>query len=243
MTHRYFGAKDLSDRIAVILPAAGSSTRFGGGRNKLLESLDGRTVLARSAAAFLSRADVSLLIIATRDAGSIRTALGDLANDKRVKIVAGGECRAQSVHAALSHVPADVEWVAIHDAARPLVSQPLIDRVLKAAHEHGAAGPALQVALTVKQAAGPLPAAVEKTVPRSTLWAMQTPQIARRQELVDAFASCPIPLEQITDDLQVLEMAHKPVWLVEGEERNLKITSAIDLEIATKFLSDAASPF
>ena len=122
--------------------------------------------------------------------------------------------------------------IAVHDAARPLVSQGLIGRVLSAAFEHGAAAAALPVHLTIKQAIGPLPAPVQRTLPRHQLWAMQTPQIMRQSDLLEAFDACPIPLSEVTDDVQLLELAGKPVWLVEGEERNLKITTAMDLQMA-----------
>ncbi len=226
-----------TESFAVLLPAAGASARFGCGKNKLLETLAGQSVLARSVGAFLSRDDVSHLIIAASQPDALRQALGSIANDPRLRVVAGASCRAASVRAGLSHVPAEIEWVAVHDAARPLVSAQLINRVRRAAKEHGAAAPAMPVALTVKQATGPLPAAVEKTIPRSALWAMQTPQIVRRSDLLAAFESCPIPLEQITDDLQLLELAGIKAWLVEGEERNLKITTAIDLVLAEQILS------
>jgi len=223
----------MIERLAVILPAAGSSTRFGSGRNKLLEPLCGRTVLARSAAAFLSRRNVVLLVIATSSESAMRGALGDLANDPRVRFVSGGATRADTVRGALAHLPTEIEWVAVHDAARPLVSADVIDRVLHAAHLHGAAAPALPVSLTIKQAAGPLPAKVEHTVPRASLWAMQTPQIARRADLLAAMKACPLPADQITDDMQVLELAGHAVWLVQGDERNLKITTQMDLDLAT----------
>ncbi len=227
----------MIDRLAVILPAAGASTRFGGGRNKLLEPLNGRSVLARSAGAFLARRDVTLLLIATSSESAMRGAMGDLANDPRVTFVPGGANRADSVRSALSQVPADIEWVAVHDAARPLVTGELIDRVLLAAHQHGAAAPAMAVSLTIKQATGPLPAKVERTVPRSTLWAMQTPQVARRADLLDAMNRCSLPADQITDDMQVLELAGQAVWLVEGEEQNLKITTQLDLDLADRLIS------
>jgi 2-C-methyl-D-erythritol 4-phosphate cytidylyltransferase len=214
--------------FAVILPAAGSSTRYGGLRNKLYEILDGTTVLARSVAAFQSRSDVERIIIPTRGSPEI-------AGDK-VCLCMGGASRAHSVFSALHEVPDDIEWIAVHDAARPLVSQELIDRTLAAAVEYGAAVPALPVHLTIKQATGPLPAKVERTVPRQTLWAMQTPQIMRRSALLAAMTSCPIPLEEVTDDVQLIELAGGQVWLVEGEERNLKITTAIDLKIAEMHL-------
>jgi 2-C-methyl-D-erythritol 4-phosphate cytidylyltransferase len=113
-----------------------------------------------------------------------------------------------------------------------LVSQALIDGAFRAALEHGAAAAALPVHLTIKQAAGPLPAPVQRTVARDQLWAMQTPQAMRRRDLLDAFDACPIPLAQVTDDVQLLELCKKPVWLIEGEERNLKITTPLDLRIA-----------
>jgi 2-C-methyl-D-erythritol 4-phosphate cytidylyltransferase len=120
---------------------------------------------------------------------------------------------------------------------RPLVSQELIDLTFAAAQEHGAAVPALQVNFTVKEATGPLPALVKRTVPRQELWAMQTPQVMRRADLAEAFARCRASLEQVTDDVQLLELAGKEVWLVPGEERNLKITTPIDLIIARTLLS------
>lgn len=219
--------------FAVILPAAGSSTRYGGGRNKLLESLAGRLVIAHSLAAFLGRADVKMIVIPTASRGHLQALLPA---DPRIHLCHGGACRAQSVRQALAQIPREIEWVAVHDAARPLVSQGLIDRTLATAVERGAAVPAMPVGLTIKQADGPLPARVQRTIPRNTLWAMQTPQIMRRAELQAAFDECPIPLEQVTDDVQLLELFGREVWLVDGEERNLKITTATDLQVAAMLL-------
>ena len=219
--------------LALILPAAVNSTRFAGPRGKLLEKLGDRCVVAWSVGAFLGRSDVAQIIIATFDEPAIRAALTDAAVPlDKVQFCPGGTCRAGSVLNALKCVDARLTWVAVHDAARPLVSQELIDRTLAAAFQHGAAAPALNVNLTIKLATGPLPARVERTIDRKNLWAMQTPQIARRSELVEAFERCPIPLENITDDLQLLELIGRDVWLVDGEARNLKITTALDLPIA-----------
>ena len=216
--------------FAVILPAAGSSTRYGGARNKLFEILDGRTVLQRSMDAFIQRSDVSAIVVPSKELMDFTEQAGRIVN------APGGSSRAHSVWNALRLVSEQIEWVAIHDAARPLISQGLIDRTLIAAEEYGAAVPALPVHLTIKQATGPLPAKVERTIPRQTLWAMQTPQIMRRAALLDAFEQCPIPLEQVTDDVQLIELAGGAVWLVQGEERNLKITTAADLQIAQMHL-------
>ena len=97
--------------------------------------------------------------------------------------------------------------------------------------------PALPVALTIKQAAGPLPARVRQTVARDQLWALQTPQIMRRSVLLEAFAQCTFALEHVTDDLQLLEMTSQEAWLVEGDERNVKITTPQDLLLAELLLS------
>jgi 2-C-methyl-D-erythritol 4-phosphate cytidylyltransferase len=253
-------------KFAVILPAAGSSMRFAGGRqSKRVVELGGLPVIARAVLPFVQRSDTHQILIAVphdpfavappaqqnlsrvddpAPGGRVNEIWDALAREPQVKmclggqiaLVPGGPNRAESVRAALKRVPADVEWVAIHDAARPLVSQELIDRTLAAAVERGAAAPALPVQLTIKQATGPLPAKVQQTVPRNELWAMQTPQIVRRDTLLRAFDDCPYPLEHVTDDLQLLELCGESAWLVPGEERNLKITTPQDLMLAELFL-------
>ena len=265
--------------IAVILPAAGRSVRFG--RDKLAEMLGGASVFARSAGVFLDRLDkdVSCLVFVTTpgidprqcmtpdlierlasdspppaggarggvssfDRGVRRSippispspARGEGANT-RILFVSGGTSRAESVLNGIRAVPEGIDFVAIHDAARPLVSDALIERIFAHAFEHGSAIPALPVKLTIKQAAGPLPAKVQQTLPRANLWEMQTPQVIRRADLLEAYAACPLPLDQITDDAQVLELAGKYVWLVAGEESNLKITTPQDLLLAEQLLA------
>jgi 2-C-methyl-D-erythritol 4-phosphate cytidylyltransferase len=220
--------------FSLILPAAGKSTRFGGPRSKLLEMLNEIPVIARAIQPFLDRSDLSRIIIPCADPAGLSAVLP---KDGRIEFCDGGATRAHSVLAALKRVAADVEWVAVHDAARPLISSQLIEEALVAAKKYGAAVPALPVALTIKQADAPLPARVDRTVPRHALWAMQTPQVMRRADLLDAFARCPIPLDQVTDDVQLLELAGHPVWLIPGEERNLKVTTAVDMVVAKWWLS------
>jgi 2-C-methyl-D-erythritol 4-phosphate cytidylyltransferase len=229
----------MPDQLVVILPAAGRSMRFGPGRDKLLEMLEGRAVIARAVGAFLSRSDVGQVLLPTNQRERIEPVLRDESGqiDPRVTFCAGGPSRAESVLIALRLVPDRFEWVAVHDAARPLVSDHLIDRTFAAARQYGAAVPSLPVTLTVKQAHGPLPSRVERTIPRHTLWAMQTPQIMRRADLLAAYESCPLPLGEVTDDTQLLELAGRDVWLVEGEERNLKITTAADIRLAEMWLT------
>ena len=224
--------------FAVILPAAGQSARFGT-TNKLLAPLRGEPVIIHSLRAFLSRSDVPLIVVPTHLEGEItEVALTDVKvaiSTGRILFCRGGPSRAESVLEALRHLPREIEWVAVHDAARPLLSQGLIDRTLSLAHKHGAAVPALPVTLTIKAASGPLPALVTKTIPRDTLFAIQTPQVMRHADLVAAYSQCPIPLASVTDDVQLLELAGMETWLAAGEDRNIKITTAMDLRLAELF--------
>lgn len=221
--------------FAVILAAGGSSVRFGA--DKLHQRIADESIIGHSLMAFLQRGDVSHVIVvhaaAADPIGVPSIELRPLLDhNPRFKTCPGGENRAASVLAGLRRVPETVEWVAIHDAARPMVSQDLITRTFKAALECGCAVPAMPVQLTIKQAPGPLPADVVRTIPRHELWAMQTPQIMRRRMLLDAFAACPIPLDQVTDDAQLIELVGKPVRLIPGEEANIKITTQLDLLMA-----------
>jgi 2-C-methyl-D-erythritol 4-phosphate cytidylyltransferase len=199
----------------------------------VLEFLGDQRVISRAMTPFLARGDLARVVIACADPADL---MATLAPNDRIEFCLGGPSRAHSVWEALKRVPVDVEWVAVHDAARPLISTQLIDQTLAAAMQYGAAVPALPAALTIKQATGPLPAQVERTLLRHSLWAMQTPQIMRRTDLLEAFAKCPIPLDQVTDDVQLLELIGKPVWLIPGEEKNLKVTTGVDLVIASHWL-------
>ena len=129
--------------VAIILPAAGTSARFGADRDKLLETLDGESVIVRSVNVFLQRRDVVQVIIPTRRPDLLAP---ELPRDPRLNFCLGGACRAESVRSGLKMVHDELQWVAVHDAARPLVSQQLIDRTLAAAAEHGSAVPGLFLA-------------------------------------------------------------------------------------------------
>lgn len=235
-------AVSISPSIGVIITAAGASTRFGG--DKLGIRLGEQSVLAHSIAAFTGRAAVTEILIAlppslpgdsslAREVESLRLSLPH-AHVRFVPV--GGTSRAHTVRNAIEALVKGCEFVAIHDAARPLVSKELIDRVFAAAYDHGSAAPAVPVTSTIKLAGPSLPSLVERTIPRSTLWAMQTPQVARRTMLLDAFARCPLPLAEVTDDVQLLELVGEQVMLVPGDDRNLKITTPLDLQLARLLL-------
>ena len=228
--------------VAVIITAAGSSSRFGKshGGDKLAVKLREASVLAMSIAAFVDFDGVTEIVVAISPSLAADSELGrEIAAIRqsplghRARFVAvGGASRAHTVANALMTLTKPSAYVAIHDGARPLVSKELIARVVAAAVEHGAAAPAVPVTSTIKLAGPTLPSLVDRTVPRSTLWAMQTPQVVRRSTLADAFARCLIPLEQVTDDAQLLELVGCPVMLVAGDEHNLKITTTLDFHLA-----------
>jgi 2-C-methyl-D-erythritol 4-phosphate cytidylyltransferase len=232
-------------QVAVVIPAAGSSTRFAAaspGTSKLAAILAGQTVLSRSVAAFIGRPDVGRIIVASRHAEETRAALGHFAHDPKLTIVPGGGSRAETVALAARAVDFRYDLIAIHDGARPLVTTALIDRVFAFATQTSplrACAPALPVALTVKQCDGPLPARVQRTIPRRSLWALQTPQVVPRERFLQACESLGDKLADMTDDLQVLESAGDETWLLEGDERNLKITTRQDLSLAEELLATA----
>jgi 2-C-methyl-D-erythritol 4-phosphate cytidylyltransferase len=220
-------------QLGVVITAGGSSTRFGG--NKLVADLKGTRVLERSIRAYVGLAGEIVVATGVSADEELSTIVRAFADEPSVRFVAaGGATRAHTVRNALDSLTS--EWVAVHDGARPLVSRALIDRVMAAALATGAAAPAMPVSLTIKRSETALPALVHETVPRAALWAMQTPQMMRRADLLDAYARCPVALKDVTDDVQLLELVGKPVMLVAGDEQNLKITTPMDLRIAEWFL-------
>jgi 2-C-methyl-D-erythritol 4-phosphate cytidylyltransferase len=224
-------------RIAVIIPAAGRSSRFGGLEKKPFVGLDGRPVWQRAAEPFWSRPDVSrvYLVVAPEDRDDFRSRFGHLFAFANAEIVEGGAERFESVANALARVPSEVPFVAVHDAVRPLVTGALVDAVLRAAEEHGAAMPAVPVADTLKQV-DPETNRITGTVPRAGVWQAQTPQIFRRDWLVEAYAKRGAFEGAITDDAQLLERIGHSVIVVPGSPTNFKITTKDDLELADAVL-------
>lgn len=149
----------------------------------------------------------------------------------------GGESRQHTVRNALAYLPEQAEFVLIHDAARPLVSHALVDRLLAAARTHGAAVPALPVQDTLKRAHAD--GQVVATVPRADLYRVQTPQVFRADWLRDAYQRTDdYVLANATDDAQLLEQAGYPVFLVAGDPRNLKLTTPDDLTLLRTYVGE-----
>lgn len=226
-------------RFAVILPAAGRSTRFGGPRKKPYLSLGDRPVFLRALDLFVNRPDVAqvLLVVAADDLDGLRDSHGGILSFMGVALVAGGVERFESVANALALLSDGVTHVAVHDAVRPLATPGLIDAVFAECVEHGAALPGVPVADTLKRvdAAG----RVTETVPRAGLWAAQTPQCSRRDWLEAAYAARAALGNAITDDAQLVEAAGHPVRVVPGLATNFKITTPADLALAEAILRPA----
>lgn len=223
--------------VAVIIPAAGKSSRFGGRDKKPFVSLDGRPVWQRSAELFWNRADVSrvYLVLSPDDRDDFRARFGHVVAFANVTLVDGGAERFESVANALAQVPDAVDLVAVHDAVRPLGAPALIDAVFAAAAEHGAAMPAVAVADTLKRV-DPATNRITETIPRAGLWQAQTPQVFRRDWLVAAYAARGAVATPVTDDAQLVEALGHAVVVVPGSPTNFKITTKDDLELAEMIL-------
>jgi 2-C-methyl-D-erythritol 4-phosphate cytidylyltransferase len=229
-------------RIAVILPAAGASSRFRDKEKKVFAALDGRAVWLRAAEAFVNRDDVAqtLVVVAPGDMETFKTRYGAHLGLLGVEVVAGGAERFESVANALARVRDDVELVAVHDAARPCVTASMIDDVFAAAAKTGAALLAVPVSDTVKR--GDAAGRVEATVPRKGLWLAQTPQVFRRDWLAEAHAKRGQLGQDVTDDAQLIEAAGHPVYLVTSDASNIKITTRDDLALAAAIIKSRPAP-
>ncbi|MBX3438418.1 MAG: 2-C-methyl-D-erythritol 4-phosphate cytidylyltransferase [Planctomycetaceae bacterium] len=222
-------------RFAVILPAAGKSTRFGDARRKKpFADLKGRPVWVRTAEAFVNREDVvqTLVCIAAEDMEWFKEKFAPNLAFMNVEIMAGGPSRADTVERALARVKQDADFVAVHDAARPLIVKRWIDAVFAAAEQHGAAIPAIPLSSTVKRVDRQQ---IVETVDRSSLWAAQTPQVFARQVLLDAYAKR--DGFEATDEAQLVERIGQSISVVEGWPMNLKITTQDDFRMAEALLS------
>ena len=224
--------KKLEKRVSAVLVAAGSSTRMG--FDKLSFDLGGETVLHRSIRAFEQNPLVTEIVLV---AGKNRAFVEQQAADctKPVQIVTGGTTRAESAKNGV--LAAAGELVAVHDAARPFVSQAVITAALEAAARCGAAAPAVPVKDTIKAAARgngktvPDACLVYTTPDRSTLYAVQTPQCFDRAEYLAALEELDAEKARlVTDDCSLFELAGLPVRLTEGDYANYKITTKEDLQ-------------
>ncbi len=240
----------MTSRFAVLLAAAGKSRRFAGGEKidvsskKPFVDLCGQPVWQHSAALFAAdpRVRQLIVILSPEDRTFFETNYAAQIARWSLELVDGGAERFESIENGLRQVRPDTDFVAIHDAARPCVTPAQIDAVFRAAERFGAAILAAPLVGTIKRASASRDVITDAvtfdiaaTVPRDDLWEAQTPQVFRRELIVDAFArrgeSC------VTDDAQLVENIGHAVKIVPSEHTNLKITTASDLALARRIAS------
>ncbi len=217
---------------AAVVVAAGSATRMQG-IDKMLAPLAGVPVVLRSIRALAASDCIDSLVLVTRAElmETLRTLCAEVS--KPVTVVPGGASRPESVLAGLAALPEGTELAAIHDGARPLVTQAVIAEAVEAAGRCGAAAPAVPVHDTIKQAENGI---VHATPERKTLFAVQTPQVFDVRLLKTALRAAMERGIALTDDCSAVEAVGKPVVLTQGCEENLKITTPVDLTLAEAIL-------
>ncbi len=228
-------------KFAVILPAAGKSSRFNDAHyKKPFAVLAGRAVWLHSAERFLQRDDVVqvILVIAAEDREDFNFKFSSNVAIHGIDVVEGGQERADSIENALAKLKPEAEYVAIHDAARPCVAEEWITKVFEAAVRGGAAILATPVGSTLKRVKDG--SQIVETVSRDGLWEAQTPQVFRRAILLEAYGRR--DGFQATDDSQLVERIGKPVSIVRGSPINLKITTKEDLRLAEQAMRAMPKP-
>ncbi len=225
----------------MILPAAGRSSRFKDKHyKKAFAPLAGRAVWLHSAERFLGRDDVVqvILVISPGDRDDFNFKFSSNVAILGIEVVDGGDERADSVAAGLERVKPEADFVCVHDAARPCLTDAWIDKIFQAAEKTSAAIFALPVAGTLKRVGAERQ--IEETVPRSQLWEAQTPQVFRRELLVEAFAKR--EGFQATDEAQLVERIGRAVTVVPGSPMNLKIATKEDQRLAEQMLKALPKP-
>lgn len=218
-----------------LVAAAGNSSRMGEKINKLLLPLDGTPVLARTLQALELAQTVDAIVVAAREEDILP--FSDLCRTygirKPVKVVIGGASRAESVLRAALEADEKTQLLAVQDGDRPLVTPELIDAVVCEAARCNAAAPAVPLKDTVKETDG---GQVVRTLDRRRLAAVQTPQVFAADLLKAALQNALQSGRSITDDCSAVEELGKIVYLVEGSEENVKITTPMDLTVAAAIL-------
>ena len=221
-------------RCGAVIVAAGSASRMGG-IDKVMAVLGGEPMIARTVRAFQQCGAIADIVIVTRP-DLIRPISALCARMDKVRmVVAGGQSRQESVALGLNALPKGVELAAVHDGARPLITDAVIDRTVRAANSYGAAAPAVPVKDTIKVVRGGL---VTDTPDRASLQAVQTPQVFDFDLLRGALKKAAEDAAAVTDDCSAVERLGMAVKIVEGDERNLKVTTPMDLKIAEMLLEE-----
>jgi 2-C-methyl-D-erythritol 4-phosphate cytidylyltransferase/2-C-methyl-D-erythritol 2,4-cyclodiphosphate synthase len=221
----------LAPHVTAIIAAGGRGLRFGSGQPKQLTALAGRPILQRSVDAFIHSEAITDIVVALPGDLAATPPSYLLNRPKPVIIVEGGERRQDSVRHAFERAAGQAEVIVIHDAARPLVTDAVIQRTVNAAFDTGAAIAALRASDTVKRADSG--GRIVQTLPRDEIYLAQTPQAFRAGVLRDALRIA----DDATDEATLAERAGHAVQLVDGDSKNLKITTPDDLALAERLLA------
>ncbi len=228
-------------RFGVILVAAGRSSRFQDANyKKPFAPLAGRPVWIHAAEKFTDRDDVKqvVIVIAPEDRAAFLEKFGANLAFMGISLAEGGDERADSVKAGLEKLDPEIEYVAVHDAARPCLASEWIDRVFAAGAKTGAAILATPVVSTLKRVGADH--TITETIDRTGLWEAQTPQVFARQVLEKAFAAA--AGRPATDEAGLVEATGHPVTVVPGSPINFKITTREDLRLAEQALKAMPKP-
>ena len=217
-----------------VIVAAGTASRMGG-IDKVMAPLKGEPMLLHTVRTFQNCDVIREIVVVTRP-DLLTTVMGLCKDMDKVKaVVAGGKDRPESVRLGMNALSSKVKLAAIQDGARPLVTPAVIDRTVRAAHTYGAAAPGVPVKDTVKTVAGGL---VADTPDRARLRAIQTPQVFDFDLLRGALKKAEEDGAAITDDCSAVERIGMKVRIVEGDEKNIKVTTPIDLKVAELFMEE-----
>ena len=217
-----------------VIVAAGNAARMGG-IDKVMAPIGGEPVIVRTVRQFQECDAIREIVVVTRP--DLIVPIMDLCHDfiKLKAVVVGGDSREASVTMGMNTLSEKCKLVAVQDGARPFAGWQLIDRVVRAANAYGAAAPAIPVKDTVKVVRGGL---VAETPDRSTLRAVQTPQVFDFDLLRGALKKAKQDGVVITDDCSAVEHMGMSVKIVDGDERNIKITTPMDLKLAELILEE-----
>ena len=221
-------------RCGAVIVAAGSASRMGG-IDKVMAPLDGEPMIKRTVRMFQECDAVSEIVVVTREDLIIPITNLCKTYDKVIAVIVGGSSRQESVCRGINTLSDKVKLAAIHDGARPLITWQVIDRAIRAGNTYHAAAPAIPVKDTIKTVQGGV---VINTPDRSTLQAVQTPQVFDIDLIRGALKQAIDEDVPITDDCSAVERLGMSVKIVEGDERNIKVTTPMDLKIAEMLLEE-----
>lgn len=221
-------------KIFAIIPAGGIGNRFGGVVKKQFLKLSGKTLLERTLSPFLDSGIFKEIVVCLPADELSQT--DDLPKASVLSYVEGGRSRAESVYKGFCHLsPQADDVVLIHDAVRPLVSVGLIRQIAQAAQKQGSAIPVVPIQDTVKEVQN---GHVERTLDRKNLFAVQTPQAFLGRFLKKAYSQMSFEDKHWTDEAMLVEALGEKIHVVEGDKRNIKITTPLDLKIAEVLLKE-----